>query len=147
MSTNEYYKICDHAYTIKHCVWKTCLTCGMCLKRCLSYEENSSSDRIFVENKGPDYVAEIRKKMRELMNIVVRKFCKDKHTDKVLYTDPPEVGLPYEFYECLEELCQVCNEYKLPDGHLWKEVKRGSPIRCQTRSLCAAVLWEKIKSL
>ena len=51
------------------------------------------------------------------------------------------------FYECLEELCQVCNEYKLPDGHLWKEVKRGSPIRCQTRSLCAAVLWEKIKSL
>ena len=58
-----------------------------------------------------------------------------------------EAGLPYEFYKYSEELCQVCNEYKLPEGHLWKKVKRGSPILCQTRSLCAAVLWEKIKSL
>ena len=100
-----------------------------------------------MKNKCPDYVVEIREKMRELMNTVVRRSCRDKHTDKVLYTDPPEAGLPYEFYECLEELCEVCNEYKLPNGHLWKEVKRGSPIRCQTRSLCAAALWEKIKSL
>ena len=58
-----------------------------------------------------------------------------------------EAGLPYVFYEYSEELCQVCNKYKLPEGHLWKKAKRGSPIRCQTRSLCAAVLWEKVKSL
>ncbi len=88
------------------------------------------------------------------MDMVVRKttWCDFLYPDGILrwdvvYVDPTEVGLPYEFHEYLEELCQVCKEYKLPEGHLWKKVKRGSPIQCQTRSLCAAVLWEKIKLL
>ncbi len=62
-----------------------------------------------------------------------------------VYVEPPEAGLPRELFDYSEELCQVCYDYKLPDGSLWKTVKRGSPIHCQTRSLCAAVLWEKVK--
>ncbi len=63
------------------------------------------------------------------------------------YIEPPEAGLPHELWDYSEELCKVCNEYKLPVNHIKKKVKRGSPIRCQTRSLCASVLWEKVRSL
>ncbi len=74
--------------------------------------------------------------------------CPDSKNPKcVELVDHQRTKLPDEFYEWLEELCEICIEYKLPDGHLWKKVKRGSPIHCKTRSLCAAVLWEKVKSL
>ncbi len=127
----EPYELCDHEYTIRKHKSRICLTCGLETREIRHVPEVGYEDRVFIKNTGPDHVVEIRKKMKELMDMVVRS----------------EAGLPYEFYKYSEELCQVCNEYKLPEGHLWKKVKRGSPIRCQTRSLCAAVLWEKVKSL
>ncbi len=83
--------------------------------------------------------------MSELMGMIVResRVCKD--TGESYYVEPSEAGLPCELFNYSKELCQVCYDYKLPDGSLRKTVKRGSPI--QTRSLCAAVLWEKVKSL
>ncbi len=123
----EPYELCDHEYTIKKHGSRICLTCGLETREIRHVSEESYEYRVFVKNTGPDHVVEIREKMKELMDMVVRS--------------------PYEFHEYSEELCQVCNEYKLPEGHLWKKVKRGSPIRCQTRSFCAAVLWEKVKSL
>ena len=130
-SSEEEHEKCDHEYTIRSEGYKTCLSCGLEEKYLSQVPEEGYEDRFFIKNTGPDHVVEIRKKMKELMDMVVRS----------------EAGPPYEFYKYSEELCQVCNEYKLPEGHLWKKVKRGSPIRCQTRSLCAAVLWEKVKSL
>ncbi len=64
-----------------------------------------------------------------------------------VYIEPPEAGLPRELFDYSEELCQVCYDYKLPDGSLRITVRLGSPIHCQMRSLCAAVLWKKVKSL
>ncbi len=86
----------------------------MCLERCFSRETDYDSDRFFPNNTGPDHVLEIREKMRELMDTIVRKFWRSEYTDKIFYTEPPEAG---------------------------------APIQCQTCSLCAAVLWEKVKSL
>ena len=83
---------------------------------------------------------EIREKMSELMGMIVRESMYCEYTGESYYVEPPEAGLPRELFDYSEELCQVCNDHKLPDG-------RGSPIHCQTRSLCAAVLWEKVKSL
>ena len=123
----EPYELCDHEYTIKKHGSRICLTCGLETREIRHVPEEGYENRVFVKNTGPDHVVEIREKMKELTDMVVRS--------------------PYEFHEYSEELCQVCNEYKLPKGHLWKKVKRGSPIRCQTRSFCAAVLWEKVKSL
>ncbi len=123
----EAYELCDHEYTIKKHGSRICLTCGLETREIRHVPEEGYENRVLVKNTGPDHVVEIRKKMKELMDMVVRS--------------------PYEFHEYSEEFCQVCNEYKLPEGHLWKKVKRGSPIRCQTRSLCAAMLWEKVKSL
>ncbi len=141
------YEKCDHEYTIKSLGWKICVTCGLCLKRCFSRETNYNLDRVFLKNTGPDHVLEIREKMRELMGMIIREFRKCEYTGEIYYIEPPEAGLPRELWDYSEELCKTCNEYKLPVGHMWKKVKRGSPIRCQTRSLCASVLWEKVKSL
>ena len=147
MSTKEYYKTCDHKHTVKSDGAITCLTCGLEKKYISQIPEKGYKYRIFVKNTGPDHFVEIREKMRELMGMVIREtaFCEFIYPDGTLhwdtvYVEPPEAGLPCELWDYSEELCEVCDEYKLPDGHPWKEVKRGSPIRCQTRSLCAAVL-------
>ncbi len=124
-------ELCDHDYTITKHGSRICLTCGLKTGEIRHVPEEGYEDRVFIKNTGPDHVVEIREKMKELMDMVVKS----------------EAGLPYEIYEYSEELCQVCNEYKLPEGHLWKKAKRNSPIQSQTRSLCAAVLWEKVKSL
>ena len=81
------------------------------------------------------------------MGMIVRKSMYCEYTGESYYVEPPEAGLPRELFDYSKELCQVCNDYKLPDGSLRKTVKRGSPIHCQTRSLCSTVLWEKVKSL
>ncbi len=139
-------KICDHEYTIKSSGWEICVTCGLRLRQILSQDLSSYSDRYFFNNTKTDRCIEIREKMSELMGMIVResRVCKD--TGERYYVEPPEAGLPSELFDHSKELCQVCYDYKLPDGSLWKTVKRGSPIHCQTRSLCAAVLWEKVKS-
>ena len=139
--------ICDHEYTIKSSGWEICVTCGLYLRRILSQDFSTYLDRYSFNNSKKDRVMEIREKMSELMGMIVResRVCKD--TGESYYVEPPEAGLPRELFDYLEELCQVCYDYKLPDGSLWKKVKRGSPIHCQTRSLCATVLWEKVRSL
>ncbi len=50
------------------------------------------------------------------------------------YHEPPEAGLPRELDDHMRELCLKCMD-------LEKNVK------CHRRSLCAALLWEKVKSL
>ncbi len=141
------HKICDHEYTIISLGWKICVTCGLYLRRILSQDLSSYSDRYFFNNTKTDHVVEIRGKMSELMGMIVRESRVSRDTGESYYVEPPEAGLPSELFDYSKELCQVCNDYKLPDGSLWKTAKRGSPIHCQTRSLCAAVLWEKVKSL
>ncbi len=137
----------DHKHTIISSGWKICATCGLRLRQILSQETKIFYfDRCTPNNKKKDHVVEIREKMSELMGRIVRKSMYCEHTGESYYVEPPEAGLPRGFFDYLEELCQVCNDYKLPDGSLRKKVKRGSPIHCQTRSLCATVLWEKVKS-
>ncbi len=140
-------KICNHEYTIKSSGWKICVTCGLYLRRVLSQDFSSYSDRCSSNNTKKDRVVEIREKMSELMGMIVRESRVCEHIGESYYVEPPEAGLPHELFDYSKELCQVCYDYKLPDDSVWKTVKCGSPIHCQTRSLCAAVLWEKVKSL
>ena len=140
-------KICDHEYTIKSSGWEICVTCGLRLRRILSQDLSSYSDRYFFNNTRKDHVVEIREKMSDLIDMIVRESRISRDTGEIYYVEPPEAGLPRELFDYSKELCQVCYDYKLPDDSLWKTVKRGSPIHCQTRSLCATVLWEKVKSL
>ena len=141
------YEKCDHEYTIKSLGFKICVTCGLCLKQYFSQETNYNLDRVFLKNTGPDHILEIREKMKELMGMIIREFRECEYTGEIYHIEPPEAGLPRELWDYSEELCKMCNDNKLPAGHIRKKVKRGSPIRCQTHSLCASVLWEKVKSL
>ena len=151
-SSEEEYEKCDHKYKMRTKGHKTCLSCGLEEKYLTKVSEEGYESRMYLKDAGIDHIAEIREKMRETMSMMIygphNSFCPDPEEPEYLeFIDHQMTKLPDEFYEWLEELCQVCNEYKLPDGHLWKKVKRGSPIHCRTRSLCAAVLWEKVKSL
>ena len=151
-SSEEEYEKCNHEYTLRSKGYKTCLSCGLEKKYISQIPEEGHESRIFIKNTGPDHVVEIMEKMRETMSMMIygphTSFCPNPEEPEYLeFIDHQMTKLPYELYEWFEELCQVCNEYKLPEGHPWKKVKRGSPIHCRTHSLCAAVLWEKVKSL
>ncbi len=71
------------------------------------------------------------------MGMIIRESRVCRNTGESYYVEPPEAGLPHELFDYSKELCQVCYDYKLSDD----------PIHCQTRSLCAAVLWKKVKLL
>ena len=141
-------RVCNHKYTIKSNGWKICVTCGLYLERVFTHDLSFYSSGYSFNNVKKDKRKEIRDKMSELTEMIVRKSgVTMDYTRERYYIEPPEAGLPRELFDYSKELCQVCYDYKLPDDSLWKTVKRGSPIHCQTRSLCAAVLWEKVKSL
>ena len=99
--------ICDHEYTIKSSGWEIYATCGLYLRRILSQDLSSYSDRYSFNNSKKDRVVEIREKMSELMGMIVResRVCKD--TGESYYVEPPEAGLPSELFNYSEELCQV----------------------------------------
>ncbi len=90
---------------------------------------------------------EIMKTLTELMRCVIRQSYVTDSGD-VKYYNPPGVDLPIELYDYKRELYHTCVEYIAPDNMLTKKGrKRHFVIGCQNRSLCAAVLWKKVKSL
>ena len=142
--------ICNHEHTTKSLGWRICMICGLCLERVFSQDLNSYLDRCSFSNVKKDKRKEIRDKMDELIDAIVREHSVCWYTGERFYTVPPEAGgLPYEFFDYSKRflICQTCYDYKLDDDSVFKKVKRGSPIHCQARSLCAAVLWEKVKLL
>ena len=46
--TKEHYEICDHEYTIKSDGMKICVTCGLCLRRLITF---STDDYYEDENR------------------------------------------------------------------------------------------------
>ena len=56
------------------------------------------------------------------MGMIIREFRECEYTGEIYYIEPPEAGLPCELWDYSEELCKMCNEYKLPAGHIRKKV-------------------------
>ena len=82
-----------------------------------------------------DRFPKIRKIMIEMMCAVIRKGSTWEDGVYRFHEPPaPEAGLPRELFDHLKELCLKCMD-------LEKDVK------CHRRSLCAALLWEKVKLL
>ena len=103
-SDEEEYNKCDHECSVKKHGTITCLSCGLETRYLSHTPEKGYDSRTIAKSAGPDNFVEIREKMTELI----------KHSE--------------EFLDDLEELCQICNEYKLPDGHPRKKTKQGPPI-------------------
>ncbi len=104
----------------------------------------------------PDRVKVIRDTHNELMSMIVRRsiarevLCPDgRYRIESVYVEPLEAGVPRELFSHLKELCDICKKYISPNNTPVEEGNRRQPfsIRCRTRSLCAAVLWERVRFL
>ncbi len=128
-------EICLHARTIKKNGWETCLDCRSRLSRIFCNDPYSNVGGYnFTEPKECRF-SKIREIMIEMMDNIRGK-RDDLWNGVYRYYEPPEAGiLPLELFDHTRELCMTCLD------HLDKNVK------CHMRSLCAAVLWKKVKYL
>ena len=136
---------CHHPYTINSNGWRICLTCREQFRKAKVFFRNEDyEERLLIKDTGPDRVKEIRDTLNELMCLIVRR-----SRTKSVYVEPPEAGLPSELFDHLRWLCDICEKYLMPSDQPKEDGKQRAPfsIRCRTRSLCAAVLWEKVKEL
>ena len=121
-------EICLHARTMKSKGWETCLNCRSRLRRIFCDDPYSNVGGYNFTKPKEDRFPKIREIMLEMIWAIIKK---ESLWDGV----PPEAGLPRELSDYTTELCMTCLD------HLDKNVK------CHIRSLCAAVLWKKVKSL
>ncbi len=110
---------CYHPYRINHCGWKICITCGLYLRRMSIFFQNE------VFRDGVLFRKEERNRLGEMRDIF----------SKML------VSFPFAS-EYFEELFHICKRYfDLSDS------ANKLPTRFRVKSLCAAVLWIKVKEL
>ena len=124
-------KICKHTRTIRSKGWETCLDCWLCLSR-VFYDDPYSNVAEYITKPKEDSFPKIRETMIEAINSVTRKKLWLSYS-RYGWDEPLENGLPLELMDHWNELCLKCMD-------LEKKVK------CHRRSLCAAVLWKKVKS-
>ena len=127
INSKKLKEICLHARTIKKNGWETCLDCRSRLSR-IFYDDPYSHLAGYITKPKEDRFPKIREIMLEMIWAIIRE---ESLWDGV----SPEAGLPRDLSDYTTELCMTCLD------HLDKNVK------CHIRSLCAAVLWEKVKSL
>ncbi len=121
-------EICLHARTMRSKGWETCLDCRSRLSRIFCDNPYSNVGGYNFTKPKEDRFPKIREIMTEMIWAIIR--------EKSLWDGvPPEAGLPRELSDYTRELCMTCLD------HLDKNVK------CHIRSLCAAVLWKKVKYL
>ena len=124
-------EICLHARTMKSKGWETCLDCRLRLSR-IFYDNPYSNVAGYITKPKEDSFPKIRETMIEAINSVTRKKLWLSYS-RYGWDEPLENGLPLELMDHWNELCLKCMD-------LEKKVK------CHRRSLCAAVLWKKVKS-
>ena len=139
--------ICLHARTMKSKGWETCLDCRSRLSR-IFHNDPYYNGAGYITKPKKDSLPKIKETMTEVINSVTREkswimvetmdlVTKEKSWTKSSrygWGEPLKNGLPLELMDHWNELCLKCVE-------LEKKVK------CNTRSLCAAVLWDKAKFL
>ena len=134
-------EICYHTRTIKKDGWKICTDCWSYVRRIFCDDLYSHLRGYVMSKPKEDYVLEIREKMSKMIGMIViktrtdvRDLRMDPKTGEIYDAGHPGGDLPRELFDHLEELCLTCMDIE-------KDVK------CHRRSLCAALLWEKVKSL
>ncbi len=125
-------EICYHARTIKKDGWETCLDC--CLRLSRIFCDDIYSDLTgYITKPKEDRFPKIKETMLDMMYAISRKSCIGIWGEECYY-EPPESGLLRELFDHTTELCRACLEHE-------------TNIKCHRRSLCASILWEKVKSL
>ena len=124
-------EICEHERTFCWHGWRTCVKCGLCIHKVFYQDPYSHVSGYNFSVSKEDRFPKIEEIMTDMINSVTKK--------KVMLSDnrygwdgPLEDGLPSELSDHLRELCLKCMDLS---------------VKCNTRSLCAVILWEKVKSL
>ena len=110
-------EICLHARTMRSKGWETCLDCRLCLSRIFYDDPYSHVGGYNFTEPKEDRFSKIRKIMLEIIWAIIG-----------------EESLWDELSDHTMELCTTCLDLR-------------KTTKCHVRSLCAAVLWEKVKSL
>ena len=134
-------EICKHERTLYYRGWEVCAKCCINVHRTLFQDPYSNVGGYnFTEPKECRF-SKIRKTMIEMIRMIVikdrmdvRKLRMDPKTGEIYDAGHPGGDLPRELFDHLKELCLKCMDIE-------KNTK------CHRRSLCAAILWEKVKSL
>ena len=122
-------KICEHEQTFYWQGWRACAECGLCIHKVFSQDPYSNVAGYITVPKE-DRFPKIRKTMIDAINSVTQK--KIMLNGMLGWDGPLEDGLPFELFDHLRELCLKCMDLD---------------VKCHMRSLCAAILWDKVKSL
>ncbi len=139
---------CQHERTFYWQGWETCLDCCLCLRRVFYDDPYCNVAGYNFTKPKEDSLPKIKETMTEVINSVTREkswimietmnlVTKEKSWTKSSrygWDESLKNELPLELMDHWNELCLKCAE-------LEKKVK------CHKHSLCAAVLWEKVKSL
>ena len=141
-------EICQHERTFYWQGWRVCVECRLCVERVFHQDPYCHVSGYNLTKSKEDRSAKITETMTEVINSVTREkswimietmnlVTKEKSWTKSSrygWDEPLKNGLPLELMDHWNELCLKCVE-------LEKKVK------CHRRSLCAVILWEKVKSL
>ena len=131
INSKKLKEICYHARTIRKNGWETCLDCRSRLSR-IFYDDPYTHLTGYITKPKEDRFPKIRETMLDMMYAISRKGGIGIWGEECYY-EPPEAGLPRELFDHTTELCTTCMDL-------------GRDAKCHRRSLCAAVLWEKVKS-
>ena len=123
-------KICKHERTFYWQGWRACVECGLCIHKVFSQDPYSHVAGHNFAVPKEDRFPKIRKTMIDAINSVTQK--KIMLNGMLCWDGPLEDGLPSELFDHLKELCLKCMDMN---------------VKCHMRSLCAVILWEKVKSL
>ncbi len=132
-------EICKHERTFYWQGWRTCVECRLCIHKVFSQDPYSNVSGYNFTVPKEDRFPKIRKIMIEMIGMIVikdridvRNLRMDLKTGEIYDAGHPGGDLPRELLDHLKELCLKCMNLN---------------VKCHMRSLCAVILWEKLKSL
>ncbi len=139
-------KICKHERTFHSYGYKTCVECGLLIHKVLHQDPYSYVSGYNLTKSKEDRSAKIESIMTEMINSVTREkswimietmnlVTKEKSWTKSGrhgWGEPLKNGLPLELSDHLKDLRIKCMNLN---------------VKCNTHSLCAVVLWDRVKFL
>ena len=141
---------CQHERTFHWQGWRACVECGLCIHKVFSQDPYSNVTGYNFTKPKEERFPKLESIMTEMINSVTREkswimtetinlVTREKSwikSSRYGWGEPLKNGLPFELSDHLRELCMKCLDLELK-----------KKVRCHRRSLCTAVLWEKVKSL
>ena len=131
---------CQHERTFYWQGWRTCVECRLCIYKVFSQDPYSNVAGYNFTKPKEERFPKIRKMMNKMIRTIIATNNNNGLRTNLRTGEIYDVGhlkealVPDEIFDYLSELSTTC-------FNLEKNTK------CHSRSLCAALLWKKVKSL